>query len=69
MAMCSGFERVFEVAPAFRTEKSNSYRHTTDFTSFDIEISYMENLEKLMNFEEDLFITGLTAVKEQYGKK
>lgn len=66
MAMCSGLERVFEVAPAFRAEKSNSYRHTTDFTSFDIEISYMENLEELMNFEEDLFITGLTAVKEQY---
>ena len=69
MAMCSGFERVFEVAPAFRAEKSNSYRHTTDFTSFDIEISYMENLEELMNFEEDLFITGLTAVKEQYGEE
>lgn len=66
MAMCSGFERVFEVAPAFRAEKSNSYRHTTDFTSFDIEISYMENLEELMDFEEDLFIAGLTAVKEQY---
>ena len=69
MAMCSGFERVFEVAPAFRAEKSNSYRHTTDFTSFDIEISYMENLEELMNFEEDLFITGLTAVKEQYSEE
>ena len=69
MAMCSGFERVFEVAPAFRAEKSNSYRHTTDFTSFDIEISYMESLEELMSFEEDLFITGLTAVKEQYGEE
>ena len=66
MAMCSGFERVFEVAPAFRAEKSNSYRHTTDFTSFDIEISYMESLEELMSFEEDLFIVGLTAVKEKY---
>ena len=66
MAMCSGFERVFEVAPAFRAEKSNSYRHTTDFTSFDIEMSYLETLEELMDFEEDLFISGLTAVKENY---
>ena len=69
MAMCSGFEKVFEVAPAFRAEKSNSYRHTTDFTSFDIEMSYIENLEELMNFEEDLFITALTAVKEKYGEE
>ncbi len=69
MAMCSGFEKVFEIAPAFRAENSNSYRHTTDFTSFDIEMSYIENIEELMDFEEDLFITGLTAVKEEYGEK
>jgi len=69
MAMCSGFEKVFEVAPAFRAEKSNSYRHTTDFTSFDIEISYIDKLEELMDFEENLFIAGLTAVKEKYGEE
>ena len=69
MAMCSGFEKVFEIAPAFRAENSNSYRHTTDFTSFDIEMSYIESLEELMNFEEDLFIAGLSAVKEKYGEQ
>lgn len=69
MAMSSGFERVFEIAPAFRAENSNSYRHTTDFTSFDIEMSYIESLEELMDFEENLFIAGLTAVKEKYGEE
>ena len=52
MTMASGFNKVFEVAPAFRAENSNSYRHTTDFTSFDIEISYLENLEELMDYEK-----------------
>lgn len=69
MAMCSGFEKVFEIAPAFRAENSNSYRHTTDFTSFDIEMSYIDSLEELIDFEEDLFITGLSAVKEKYGEQ
>lgn len=69
MAMCSGFERVFEVAPAFRAENSNSYRHATEFTSFDIEMSYIDSLEELMDFEENLFIAGLTAVKETYGEQ
>ena len=69
MAMCSGFEKVFEIAPAFRAENSNSYRHTTDFTSFDIEMSYIESLEELMDFEENLFIAGLSAVKEKYGEQ
>lgn len=69
MAMCSGFEKVFEIAPAFRAENSNSYRHSTEFTSFDIEMSYLNNLEELMDFEENLIIEGLTAVKESYGKQ
>ena len=69
MAMSSGFEKVFEIAPAFRAENSNSYRHTTDFTSFDIEMSYLENLDELMDFEENLLIAGLTAVKEKYGRE
>ncbi len=69
MAMCSGFEKVFEIAPAFRAEKSNSYRHATEFTSFDIEMSYIDSLEELMDFEEDLLISGLTEVKQKYGSE
>ena len=69
MAMCSGFERVFEIAPAFRAENSNSYRHATEFTSFDIEISYLESLDELMDFEEDLLIFALTKVKQEYGSQ
>ena len=69
MALTSGFEKVFEIAPAFRAENSNSYRHATEFTSFDIEISYIDSYEDVMSFEEDLLIAGLTEVKEQYGEK
>lgn len=67
MAISSGFDKVFEIAPAFRAENSNSYRHTTEFTSFDIEFSYIDSYEDVMNFEEDLLIAGLSAVKENYG--
>ena len=66
MAIASGLERVFEVAPAFRAENSNTYRHATEFTSFDLEFAYPENLEDVMDFEEDLLIAGLTKVKEKY---
>ena len=37
MAIVSGLERVFEVAPCFRAENSNTYRHATEYTSFDVE--------------------------------
>ena len=69
MALASGFERVFEIAPAFRAENSNSYRHATEFTSFDIEFAYIDSYEDVMNFEEDLLIAGLSKVKEEYGEE
>ena len=66
MAISSGLERVFEVAPCFRAENSNTYRHATEYTSFDVEFAYINSYEDVMDLEEDLIIAGLTKVKEQY---
>ena len=41
MAMAAGFERVFEIGPVFRANKSHTTRHDTEFTSVDIEVSYI----------------------------
>ena len=62
--MASGFEKIFEVAPAFRAENSNTNRHTTEFTSFDLEFSYIDSYEDVMDFEEELLVAGLTKVIE-----
>ena len=67
MALASGLDKVFEVGPVFRAENSNTYRHATEYTSFDLEFSYIESVEDVMNMEEDLLIAGLTKVKEKYG--
>lgn len=69
MAMASGLERIFEIAPAFRAENSNTNRHTTEFTSFDLEMAYIDSFEDVMDMEENLLIAGLTNVKELYGEK
>ena len=68
MAMAAGLSKVFEVAPAFRAENSNTNRHATEFTSFDLEMSYIDSYEEVMDLEEDLLIAGLTRVKERYGE-
>ncbi len=69
MAIAAGIDRVFEVAPCFRAENSNTNRHATEFTAFDLEFSYIDSFLDVMDFEEDLLIAGLTAVKERYGDK
>ncbi len=67
MAIAAGYERVFEVAPCFRAENSNTNRHATEFTSFDLEFANIRSYEDVMAVEEDLLVAGLTAVKEKYG--
>lgn len=69
MAIAAGFERVFEVGPVFRAENSNTNRHATEFTGFDLEFSYIDSYEDVMDFEEDILIAGLTKVKEMYGNE
>ncbi len=69
MAMASGLERIFEVGPAFRAENSNTNRHTTEFTSFDLEFSYINDFTEVMDMEEALIIAGLEEVKKLYGEK
>ncbi len=68
MALAGGLDKVFEVAPCFRAENSNTNRHATEFTSFDLEFAHINSYEDVMDLEEDLLIAGLTKVKEKYGE-
>ena len=67
MAMASGFERIFEVGPVFRAEKSYTSKHTTEFSGFDLEFSYINSFRDVMKMEEELLAFMLKAVKEKYG--
>ena len=69
MAMASGFGRVFEVAPCFRAENSNTNRHTTEFTSFDVEFSYINGYEDVMNLEAEMLKYAFEKVKEKHGEE
>lgn len=69
MAMASGFEKVVEVGPVFRAEKSFTSKHTTEFTGFDIEFSYINSYVDVMKFEQELIKYALQEVKNKYGEE
>lgn len=69
MAMASGFERIFEVGPVFRAEKSYTSKHTTEFSGFDLEFSYIDSYRDVMKLEEELLRAGLQAVSDAYGEQ
>jgi aspartyl/asparaginyl-tRNA synthetase len=67
MAMAAGMERVFEIGPAFRAEPSFTVRHATEFTSVDIEFSWIESHFDVMEFEELWTRSVLQEVKAKHG--
>ncbi|MBQ3118450.1 MAG: aspartate--tRNA(Asn) ligase [Clostridia bacterium] len=69
MAMASGFEKIFEVGPVFRAEKSFTSKHTTEFTGFDLEFSYIEDYRDVMQLEAELLTYALEKVADKYGKE
>jgi len=69
MAMASGFEKIFEVGPVFRAEKSFTSKHTTEFTGFDLEFSYINDYRDVMQLEAELLTYALEKVAAKYGKE
>jgi nondiscriminating aspartyl-tRNA synthetase len=49
--MVGVFERVFEIAPAYRAEKHDTARHTNEFTSLDLEMGFVDSHEDVMAME------------------
>jgi len=69
MAMAAGFERVFEIAPAFRADPSFTSRHMTEFTSVDMEMSWIESHEDVMGFIERWLAYTYQRVREKHGSE
>ena len=69
MAMAAGFERVFEIGPVFRANPSFTSRHDTEFTSVDVEISWIDSHEDVMTFEEMWLAHVLAVVQREHGEQ
>jgi nondiscriminating aspartyl-tRNA synthetase len=69
MAMAAGFERVFEIGPVFRAEPSFTTRHATEFQGFDLEKSFIESHEDIMQEEAEMMAYAIGKIKEKYGEE
>jgi aspartyl-tRNA synthetase len=64
MAMAAGLDRVFEIGPVFRADPSFTPRHATEFTSVDIEMSWIDSHLDVMDMEERWLEYVLAAVRD-----
>jgi nondiscriminating aspartyl-tRNA synthetase len=64
MLIGAGFERVFEIAPAFRAEPSDTVRHLTEFGSLDVEVGYLDGAEPLRQILEEILVEALGSLRK-----
>src|SRR3989344_4933472 len=69
MAMAAGFDRVFEIGPVFRANPSHTSRHDTEFTSIDMEISWIESHEEVIEMESKWLNYVINKIVEKHGSE
>lgn len=62
--MASGLDRIFEIAPAYRAEASDTIRHIAEFISLDVELAFIESSEDVMAVAEGIAVSGIEHVAE-----
>ncbi|MCK4614883.1 MAG: aspartate--tRNA(Asn) ligase [Thermoplasmata archaeon] len=62
--MSTGFDRVYEIGPAFRAEGHDTVRHLNEFTSIDIEMAF-SNHHDVMDLLERVIVEGYETVRKE----
>lgn len=69
MAMAAGFNKVFEIGPAFRAENSHTSYHATEIQMIDAEISWIDSVSDVMDMEENWLRYTFSKLKEKHGEE
>lgn len=64
--LVGAYERVFEIAPAFRAELSATTRHMSEVTMLDIEMGFVKNHDEVLDMVGDLTIHALREVYKDH---
>jgi nondiscriminating aspartyl-tRNA synthetase len=65
--LVGAFERVFEIAPAFRAEPSATTRHMSEVMMLDIEMGFVENHDEVLDMVGNVTIDALRRVYDEHG--
>jgi len=69
MAISADFERVYEIGPVFRAEKSDGPRHMTEFTGLDMEMQINEHYHEVLDVLGDLFVHIFKGIETRYPRE
>ncbi len=67
--MVGVFERVFEIAPAFRAELSATTRHVSEVTMLDVEMGFIDSQDDVLELLQDLVYSVLVKLYEEHAEE
>jgi nondiscriminating aspartyl-tRNA synthetase len=62
--MATGLDRIFEIAPAYRAEASDTVRHIAEFMSLDVELAFIRSSEDVMAVAEGIVVKSIEHLRE-----
>jgi len=68
-AICGDMERVFEVGPVFRAEKSHTRRHLCEFTGLDLEMEIKHHYNECLEVVHHTLSHIFTGLEQRYSKE
>ena len=66
MALASGFDKVFEIGPAFRAENSHTSYHAAEINMIDVELAWIDSEDDVMDHEEALLKYTFSKINDKY---
>lgn len=69
MAMASGFNKIFEIGQVFRAENSHTSYHATEILMIDVEMSWINGVEDVMDMQEAWTKHFMNALREKHGEE
>uniref|UniRef100_A0A7S1T7F6 aspartate--tRNA ligase n=1 Tax=Compsopogon caeruleus TaxID=31354 RepID=A0A7S1T7F6_9RHOD len=66
MAICGDFERVFEIGPVFRAERSNTHRHLCEFVGLDFEMTILDHYYEIVRIIDHLFVSIFDGLQRRH---
>ena len=69
MAIIGDLERVFEIGPVFRAEKSFTHRHLTEFVGLDLEMAIKSHYTEALEVIDKMFIYIFNRLETEFAKE
>jgi hypothetical protein len=69
MCIAGDMERVYEIAPVFRAENSNTHRHLTEFVGLDLEMAIDEHYHEVLDVLDNMLLSIFKGLQSKFGNE